>query len=141
MGFAKPVLATLVTLLLIGTPEQGIQPAGTTGAAGGQTQPERPRTRVELPTEQAAGRVVHVKGGEDLQAALDAAMPGDRITLDAGATYSGPFRLLRKTGAQWIVITSAGQLPPRGRRVSAQDAARMPHLVSEGNTVIEAMPG
>ena len=141
MGLAKPVLATLVTLLLIGTPEQGVKPGGTTGAADGQTQPERPRSRVELPSEQAAGRAVHVKAGGDLQAALDAARPGDRITLDAGATYKGPFRLLRKTGEQWIVITSAGQLPPRGRRVSAQDAARMPRLVSEGNTVFEAMPG
>src|SRR5687767_451968 len=98
MGFMKPVLATLVTLLLIGTPEQGVKPAGRTGADGGQTQPERPRSRVELPPDQATGRAVHVKAGADLQAALDRAMPGDRITLDAGATYTGPFRLLRKTG-------------------------------------------
>ena len=140
MEFAKPILAALVTLLLIGTPEQGAKPAGTTGAANDRTQPERPRSRVELPPE-STGRVVHVKAGGDLQAALDAAAPGDRITLDAGATYKGPFRLLRKTGDGWIVITSAGQLPPRGRRVSPQDAARMPRLVSEGNTVFEAMPG
>jgi glycosyltransferase involved in cell wall biosynthesis len=137
---AKPILAALVTLLLIGTPEQGVTPAVTTGA-NGQTQPERPRSRVELPSESTAGRVVQVKGGEDLQAALDKASPGDRITLEPGATYKGPFRLLRKTGDQWIVITSAGQLPPRGRRISVQDAARMPRLVSDGNTVIEAMPG
>ena len=141
MGFAKPVLATLVTLLLIGTPEQGVKRAGTTGAANGQTQPERPRSRVELPPQQAAGRVVHVKTGGDLQAALDSAMPGDRITLEPGVTYKGPFRLLRKTGEQWIVITSNGELPPRGRRVGVQDAGRMPRLVSDGNTVIEAMPG
>src|SRR5687767_5838887 len=140
MEFAKPILAALVTLLLIGTPEQGAKPAGTTGAANDRTQPERPRSRVELPPE-STGRDVHVKAGGDLQAALDAAAPGDRITLDAGATYKGPFRLLRKTGDGWIVITSAGQLPPRGRRVSPQDAARMPRLVSEGNTVFEAMPG
>jgi glycosyltransferase involved in cell wall biosynthesis len=140
MAFEKPLLAALVTLLLIGMPEQGVKPASR-AAADGPTQPERPRSRVELPAEQATGRVVHVKGGDDLQAALDAAMPGDRITLDAGATYKGPFRLLRKTGERWIVITSAAQLPPRGRRVTAQDAARMPRLVSEGNSVIEAMPG
>ena len=34
----------------------------------------------------ARGRVVQVKAGDDLQAALDAAAPGDHITLDAGAT-------------------------------------------------------
>jgi cellulose synthase/poly-beta-1,6-N-acetylglucosamine synthase-like glycosyltransferase len=140
MEFAKPVLAALVAMLLIGTPEQGARPAGTTGAANGRTQPERPRGRVELPPE-STGRVVHVKAGEDLQAALDAAAPGDRITLEAGATYKGPFKLLRKTGDNWIVITSAGQLPPRGRRVTPQDASRMPRLVADGNTVFEAMPG
>ena len=140
MEFAKPVLAALAALLLIGTPDQGAKPADTTGAATGRTQPERPRQRVELPPE-STGRVVHVKAGEDLQAALDAATPGDRITLDAGATYKGPFRLLRKTGDNWIVITSAGELPPRGRRVTPQDASRMPRLVAEGNTVFEAMPG
>jgi len=140
MEFAKPLLAAFVALLLIGTPEQGAKPAGTTGAANGRTQPERPRSRVELPPE-SPGRVVHVKAGGDLQAALDAAAPGDRITLDAGATYKGPFRLLRKTGDSWIVITSAGQLPPRGRRVTPQDASRMPRLVAEGNAVFEAMPG
>src|SRR5687768_16061057 len=140
MEFAKPILAAVVTLLLIGIPEQGVKPAGTTAAADGRTQPERPRSRVELPPE-SPGRVVHVKAGGDLQAALDAAAPGDRITLDAGATYKGPFRLLRKTGDSWIVITSAGQLPPRGRRVTPQDASRMPRLVAEGNAVFEAMPG
>jgi glycosyltransferase involved in cell wall biosynthesis len=140
MEIAKPLLAVLVTLMLIGTPEQGAAPAGRT-VASGQAQPERPRSRVELPPDSPAGRTVHVKSGEDLQAALEKASPGDRITLDAGATYKGPFRLMRKTGDRWIVITSAGELPPRGRRVGPQDAARMPRLVSEGDTVIEAMPG
>jgi cellulose synthase/poly-beta-1,6-N-acetylglucosamine synthase-like glycosyltransferase len=140
MKIAKPALAVLVTLFLIGIPEQGVRRSGPAAAAG-PTQPERPRSRVDLPPESTTGRVVHVKAGDDLQAALDNASPGDRITLDAGATYKGPFRLLRKTGDQWIVITSAAQLPPRGRRVSARDAGRMPHLVSDGNTVIEAMPG
>jgi cellulose synthase/poly-beta-1,6-N-acetylglucosamine synthase-like glycosyltransferase len=84
---------------------------------------------------------VHVKSGDSLQAALDAAEPGDHITLEPGATYTGPFTLLRKTGDQWIVIRSGGQLPPRGRRVGPSDAARMPRLVAEGNNVIEAMPG
>jgi glycosyltransferase involved in cell wall biosynthesis len=139
MEIMKPIVAVLVTLFLIGIPEQGVRPTGA--AATGATQPERPRSRVELPPEPTSGRVVRVRNGEDLQAALDGASPGDRITLDAGATYKGPFRLRRKTGDQWIVITSTATLPPRGQRVSAQDAARMPHLVSDGNTVIEAMPG
>ncbi len=82
------------------------------------------------------------RAGDSLQAALDAAQPGDRITLDPGATYTGPFRLLRKTGDQWIVITSAGPAPAARAAASApSDAAQMPRLVAEGNIVIEAMPG
>src|SRR5258708_6365668 len=141
MGF-KTALAVVVTLLVVGTPQQG----AVSGPAGDATTtrqalPERPRTRVELPPDSPHGRTVHVKSGDSLQAALDAAEPGDYITLDAGATYTGPFRLLRKTGDQWIVITSTGKVPPRGRRVGPADAAQMPRLVAEGNNVIEAMPG
>ena len=61
--------------------------------------------------------------GEDFQTALNTARPGDVITLEAGATFVGPFTLPNKPGADWIVIrTSApdGNLPPPGTRVGAQ---------------------
>ena len=139
----KPVLPAAVAVLLVGMPQQSAVP-GTAGARGDaqyqRVATERPHARVELPAE-TQGRVVHVKPGENLQAALDAAAPGDHITLEPGGTYKGPFRLLRKTGDQWIVITTRGQLPPRGRRVAPSNAAQMPHLVSEGDFVIQAMPG
>jgi glycosyltransferase involved in cell wall biosynthesis len=140
---AKPALPVIVAVLLVGVPDQGVVPG--TGSPSGEAQyqrvvPERPHTRVELPPE-SPGRVVHVKSGENLQAALDAAAPGDHITLDPGGTYKGPFRLLRKTGDQWIVITTSAQLPPRGRRVGPSHAAQMPHLLAEGDFVIQAMPG
>src|SRR5688572_26280716 len=120
MGVAKLVLPVVVAVLLVGLPQQGIDSGSASqgDTTARQARPERPRGRVELPPESARGRVVHVKAGESLQAALDAAVPGDRITLDPGATYKGPFRLLRKTGDRWIVITSSGQLPARGRRVT-----------------------
>ena len=141
-GAAKPALLAAVAALLLGMPQQGVVPdsVGTTDAQYRRMAPERPRARVELPPE-SRGRVVYVKGGDDLQAALDSASPGDHITLDAGATYKGPFRLMRKAGDEWIVITSAGQLPPRGRRVGPAIVAQMPHLVAEGDFVIQAMPG
>ena len=139
----KPALPAVVAVLLVGLPQQGTVP-GTGGTSGNgqyrRVATERPHIRVELPAE-ARGRVVHVKAGENLQAALDAAAPGDHITLDPGGTYKGPFRLLRKTGDQWIVITTAGQLPPRGRRVGPSDVAQMPRLVAEGDFVIQTMPG
>ena len=65
-------------------------------------------------TAQAATRTV--AAGGDLQAALDAAQPGDVITLAAGATFVGNF-VLRNKGASTtsITIRSAtpdSQLPP-----------------------------
>jgi cellulose synthase/poly-beta-1,6-N-acetylglucosamine synthase-like glycosyltransferase len=147
MGLSgKPLLTAVFALLLltIGMPQQGPVPArGDDTAQYQHAAPARPRSRVELPTEAAPARTVHVKAGESLQAALDAAAPGDRITLDPGAIYRGPFRLLRKTGDQWIVIASAAeaQLPARGRRVGKANAAQMPRLVAEGDSVIQAMPG
>ena len=142
----KPLLTAVVTILLltIGMPQQGAQPARTDDTAQYKyAAPERPRNRVELPAELPRGRTVQVKAGDSLQAALDAAMPGDRLTLEPGATYRGPFRLPRKTGNQWIVISSAAdsQLPPRGRRVAMTNAPHMPRLVAEGDSVIQAMPG
>jgi len=136
----RPLIPTALALLLFGVPQQ--EAGRGAGAAQYQHTPaERPRTRVELPPDASHGRVVHVKRGDSLQAALDAANPGDRITLDPGATYTGPFRLPRKDGDQWIVISTAGQLPPRGQRVQPSHAAQMPHLVAEGDVVIQAMPG
>jgi len=136
-------VAVAVLLLTIGMPQDGAGPAGANNAQYQYAAPERPRSRVELPPEATRGRTVHVKPGESLQAAIDAAAPGDRITLQPGATYQGPFRLPRKTGDQWVVIASAAeaQLPPRGRRVAASHASQMPRIVAEGDTVIQAMPG
>jgi cellulose synthase/poly-beta-1,6-N-acetylglucosamine synthase-like glycosyltransferase len=142
---AKSILSAAVTVLLltIGVPQDGARPDRADNAQYPYAAPERPRSRVELPPEAARGRTVHVKAGDSLQAAIDAAAPGDRITLQPGATYKGPFRLPRKTGDQWVVIATASeaQLPPRGRRVAAAHASHMPRIVGEGDNVIQAMPG
>ncbi len=86
---------------------------------------------------------VLVRAGGDLQEALDAARPGDVITLEAGATFTGPFELPKKSGAEWITIRSSEEelLPPAGARVSPSDADRMPKLEAEAQTVIAAEPG
>src|SRR5688572_25650703 len=146
----KSSITAFVVLLLVGA--TGLQePASSRGqSAAAQTEvaqrhapPERPRVTVEVPAGTPRGRVVPVKAGGSLQAALDAAQPGDRITLEPGAVYQGPFRLPKKAGDQWIVIASAAeaQLPPRGQRVGPAHAARMPKLVASGDAVVEAMPG
>ena len=109
--------------------------------------PARPRASVELPPGRSTGRTIHVAAGGSLQEALDAAGPGDRITLAPKAVYQGPFRLLRKPATQgataWITVESAAeaQLPRRGSRVSPTHAALMPRLVASSGSVIQAMPG
>ena len=45
-----------------------------------------------------------VNAGGDLQAAIDAAHPGDTIVLQAGATFNGPFKLRVKNGTTPITI-------------------------------------
>ena len=50
---------------------------------------------------------VEVKAGGDLQAAINAAQPGDTILLTAGATYVGNFELPVKIGADYITIRTA----------------------------------
>lgn len=111
-------------------PDQGQRPAGL------------------APVDEAApgnGTTRRVPAGSDLQAALDAAQPGDTLVLDAGATYAGAFTLPVKDGASYITLTSsaASQLPGPGRRVSPANAALMPKIVSTGKgaPAIAAGPG
>ena len=55
----------------------------------------------------ASAATIAVKAGGDLQAAIDAARPGDTITLEAGATFNGPFKLRVKGGSTPITIRSS----------------------------------
>jgi len=109
------------------------------------TAPEPPRAHIEIVMEPPSGRTLRVAAGGDLQAALDSARPGDVIVLAAGSVYNGPFRLPRKPSSEgWIVVRTSApdeQLPPTGRRVSPDDAARMPRLQSSSGSVVEAEPG
>jgi Right handed beta helix region len=66
-----------------------------------------------------------VPAGGDLQAAIDAAQPGDVIELAAGATYIGNFRLPVKNGTTDIVIRTGGstrELPGPGVRINKSHA-------------------
>ena len=76
--------------------------------------------------------VVNVPAGGDLQAALNRARPGDTITLEPGATYTGNFVLPVKPGAQHITVRTAGDegLPRAGVRVQPAHAPAMAKLRS-----------
>jgi hypothetical protein len=62
-----------------------------------------------------------VPQGGDLQAALNAAQPGDVIELQSGATYVGNYRLPVKSGAAFIVVRTGGidnLVPGPGGRIN-----------------------
>lgn len=77
---------------------------------------------------------IEVKKGDYLQGAINAAQPGDTIILEVGASFTGPITLPNKPGASFITITSSqlSSLPAAGVRVSPNDAARMPKIVTPG---------
>ncbi|MDQ3253021.1 MAG: right-handed parallel beta-helix repeat-containing protein, partial [Acidobacteriota bacterium] len=102
------------------------------------SQQERPR-RVSAPTATQTANTISVKAGGDFQKALNAARPGDTIVLQAGASYTGSFRLPYKPGtntdADWITVrTSApdSSLPPAGTRVTPAFAPVMPKILTVG---------
>src|SRR5215510_299201 len=68
----------------------------------------------------ARAATITVPAGGDLQAAINDAQPGDTIALEAGATYTGNFKLPAKNGATFITIRTAGDadLPGEGGRIS-----------------------
>jgi hypothetical protein len=97
---------------------------------GGDGSPQtRPRQAETTPGTQT----VIVRKGGNLQAAINAARPGQTIELEAGATFPGPILLPRKPGDGYITIRSsrAGELP-EGVRVGPAQSALMPKVVSKG---------
>src|SRR5690242_2360267 len=85
----------------------------------------------------AAAATHYVANGFNLQAALDAAQPGDEVVLQAGATFVGTFRLPVKPAGPSIVVRSSVLL--EARRVTPLDASKMATLVSP--TVEPALMG
>ena len=102
--------------------------------AGPSNSPELPRVVLDTTyTAPTGGTLRTVNAGGDLQAALNVAQPGDVITLEAGATFTGNYTLPNKIGTGWIIIrTSASDasLPPPGTRITPAYATVLPKVVS-----------
>jgi hypothetical protein len=74
---------------------------------------------------------ITVPSGGDLQAALNAAQPGDTILLQAGATFTGNFILPAKGGTSYITVRSSApdsSFPAAGQRITPAYASLMPKL-------------
>ena len=74
-------------------------------------------------------KTITVKSGANLQRALDGAVPGDELVLDAGATFNGNFTLPVTSGDAFITVRSSrcAELPA-GERVSPAQANLMARL-------------
>ena len=100
--------------------------------------------RVSVATVQLGPQSIAVPAGASLQQAIDAARPGETITLDPGATYVGNFVLPAKQGNQFITIrTSAvsGQ-PAAAERVTPDHARLLAKIRSpNGSAAMRTAPG
>lgn len=91
-----------------------------------------------------------------LQAAIDAAAPGDSILLAAGQTFVGPFILRAKPGASWITIRSDApdsslpaegvRLIPSGKAGANTSRSLLPRLIGQSGAlkttpVVRTEPG
>jgi hypothetical protein len=97
-----------------------------------------------LRPEIAAAETRHVAQGESLQAALNAAAPGDVILLEAGAEFVGSFTLPVKTGDAPIVVQSAAadRLPGVGTRITPAHAPQLARIRSGStNPALKTAPG
>ena len=107
--------------------------------------PELPRVTLNTSYTPPSGRIITVNAGGDFQAALNQALPGDIITLQAGATFTGNFTLPAKSGTGWIVIRSStpdSSLPPQGTRISPQNASLLPKILTPNSAgAILTAPG
>ena len=134
--------AILIALLLIA----GRELAGRTNLnysaqAQATTDPEPPRVFLDTTYPPPPLRTINVPSGGNLQTALNQALPGDEIVLQAGAVYLAPgdgFILPAKINPsnQWIIIRSSNLagLPLAGTRVTPSNAQAMPKIYSQNPT-------
>lgn len=109
----------------------------------GATDPTPPQVFLDTHYVTPTGTTRTVNSGGDLQAAIDAAQPGDEIVLQAGARFVGNYILRAKAGSSWITIRSS-QLSslPEGTRVGPGQVSSMATISSPNVApAIDSDPG
>lgn len=82
----------------------------------------------------AGAATLTVNAGGNLQAAIDAAQPGDVIELQPGAVFTGNYKLTAKGGTTYITIRTGGStLPPAGTRMTPTYAPLLAKIRSNQN--------
>jgi hypothetical protein len=93
----------------------------------------------------ATSTTIRVSAGDDLQAALDRAQPGDTLALDSGATFTGNFVLPAKAGASYITIRSSvsdNRVPGEGQRILPAHAPLLAKVRSPNSLpALQTAPG
>jgi len=117
-----------ITIQSAGAPPPPPSPPPPDTSTVKATLAELPRT-IPAPTFAKATRVVQVT--TNLQAALDAAQPGDSLVLSG--TFTGNYVLPSKPCGAGITITSAASLPPAGTRVTPTMAASFAKIITPNN--------
>ena len=95
--------------------------------------PELPRAYVPTTYPAVTGTTRNVPAGGDLQAALDAAQPGDQIVLAPGASYVGNFTLPARSCSGYVIIRSGtvdSDYPATGTRISPAYAPKLAKIVT-----------
>ncbi len=93
--------------------------------------PPPPPPPAPTPDPPVTGNVLNVPRGGDLQAAINAAVAGDTIVLEAGATYTGNFTLPAKSGTAFITIrTNIVDPVPPGSRLTPATAVNLATITS-----------
>ena len=106
--------------------------------------PEPPKSFIDTTYQRPSGKEIKVHNGDDLQAAIDAAQPGNILVLDAGATFTGNFMFPPKAGEGWIYVESAAvdSIAAAGKRVDPSAANRMAKIQSRNSLpAIWILPG
>ena len=92
-----------------------------------------------------SGASIVVGAGDDLQAALDRAQPGDVLQLEAGATFDGNYVLPQKTGTSYITVrtsTPDSRMPGASTRIGPQHESLLPTLRTPNATpALRTAPG
>jgi hypothetical protein len=124
------------------TPVPPAPPAPPTGSALAYNAPIPPQATVSTTYPTITGASRRVISGGDLQAALNAAQPGDEVVLANGATFTGNFVLPAKTGNAWIVVRAETVPVSQGTRMTPTAASNVAKVITPNNdAAFSAAPG